>query len=57
MRGITQMALLCGIAVLVAACGGGGGGGGGVSSTGETGSAGYEHNTRVGGQHGRGGPD
>ena len=35
MRGITQMALLCGIAVLVAACGGGGGGGGGVSSTGE----------------------
>lgn len=37
MRGITQMALLCGIAVLVAACGGGGGGGG-MSSTGETGS-------------------
>ena len=44
MRGITQMALLCGIAVLVAACGGGGGGGGGVSSTGETGSAGTSTN-------------
>jgi len=38
MRGITQISLLCGIAVLVAACGGGGGGGGGVgvSNTGET---------------------